>query len=163
MYIFKSRQCPPQHKELLDFENNLLVLVKNITFRKVHNKFHDQLKKGIKSIAKQRKLNKLLTENMSKICKNTTNKIYSNIYKEAKLIAHNYETARRIDSLLKTDTFIAIKNCKPNFTTNRKFRLINLSNSELEKVSKNLIKKISTIIRNKSLINLLRDTGAVIN
>ena len=37
-------------KEFIDFENDLIELIMNITFRKVHSKFHDQLKKDIKSI-----------------------------------------------------------------------------------------------------------------
>ena len=51
-HIFKNRKCLPQHKELIDFENDLLELVKNVTFRKVYNNFHDQLNKDIKSIRK---------------------------------------------------------------------------------------------------------------
>ena len=83
-YIFKSRKCPPQHKELKDFENGLLELVKNVTFRKVCNNFRDQLNKDIKSIRKSNNVfifadktrnlyetskesyNKLLTENITK-------------------------------------------------------------------------------------------------
>ena len=51
-HIFKSRKCPLQHKELIDFENGLLELVKNVTFIKVYNNFHDQPNKDIKSIRK---------------------------------------------------------------------------------------------------------------
>ena len=47
---FESKKCPPQHKQLIDFENGLLELVKNVTFRKVYNNFHDQLDKDIKSV-----------------------------------------------------------------------------------------------------------------
>ena len=41
---------PPQHKELKDFENGLLGLIKNVTFRKTYNNFYDQ--KDKKSIRK---------------------------------------------------------------------------------------------------------------
>ena len=49
-YMFKSRKCPPQKNELIYFENDLLELVKNATFRKIYNIFHDQLNKDINSI-----------------------------------------------------------------------------------------------------------------
>ena len=62
-----------------------------------------------------------------------------------------------------TDALITLKNHKPNFTSNPKYRLINPSNSELGKVSKFLIEKLNTIIRNKSLVNQWRDTYIVIN
>ena len=62
-----------------------------------------------------------------------------------------------------TDALITLKNHKPNFTSNPKYRLINPSNSELGKVSKFLIEKLNTIIRNKSLVNQWRDTYVVIN
>ena len=44
-YIFKSRKCLPQHKDLMQFENNLLELVKRVKFKKVKNEFLDQLHK----------------------------------------------------------------------------------------------------------------------
>ena len=62
-----------------------------------------------------------------------------------------------------TDALITLKNHNPNFTSNPKYRLINPSNSELGKVSKFLIEKLNTIIRDKSLVNQWRDIYIVIN
>ena len=61
------------------------------------------------------------------------------------------------------DALITLKDDKPNFTTNPKCRLINPLKSELGKVSKFLIEKVNTIIRDKSLANQLRDTDTTIN
>ena len=36
-YLCKSRKYPPQHKDLIAFENDLLKLIKSVTFRKVPN------------------------------------------------------------------------------------------------------------------------------
>ena len=142
-HIFKSRKCPPQHKELLDFENGLLELVKNVTFRNVYDNFHDQLNKDIKSIRKSNNVfifahktgnlyetneenyNKLLHENISKTYRKTANKIYKNINKQAKAIASNYEIAERIDCLPMADAFITLKDHKPNLTNKPKCRLTN--------------------------------------
>ena len=62
-----------------------------------------------------------------------------------------------------TDAFITLKDRNPNFTTNPKCRLINLSKSELGEVKNFLIEKVITIIRDKSLVNQWRDTDTVIN
>ena len=144
----------PQHKGLIDFENGFLELVKNVTFKKVYNNFHDQLNNDIKSIRKSNNVsifagktrnlsetskenyNKLLTENTTKTYKKTANKIYSNINKETKAIANNYQVAERVHYLPMTDALITLKDHKSNFTTNLKCRLINLSKSESGKVSK---------------------------
>ena len=40
-----SAKCPPQVKELLAFEEDLIKLVKHIRFRKVNNKFQRRLLK----------------------------------------------------------------------------------------------------------------------
>ena len=55
-YVFKSRKCPPQHKDLIAFENDLLKLIKTVTFRKVRNKFQDDLRKDIMSIKKSKNI-----------------------------------------------------------------------------------------------------------
>ena len=41
--IYKTRNCPPQHKDLMQFENDITELIKNVTFRKLHNKFQNTL------------------------------------------------------------------------------------------------------------------------
>ena len=33
-YIFKSRICPPQHKDLMQSENELLELIKSVKFKR---------------------------------------------------------------------------------------------------------------------------------
>ena len=45
-----STKCPPQVKELVPFEEDLIKLVKNIRFRKVDNKFQRTLAKDLKDI-----------------------------------------------------------------------------------------------------------------
>ena len=47
---FKSSNCPPIVQELENFENELMLLIKNIQFRKVKNSFESQLNEDIKQI-----------------------------------------------------------------------------------------------------------------
>ena len=59
-------------------------------------------------------------------------------------------------------SFVILKDYKPNVAANSKCRLINQSMRELGKVSKLLIEKVSTITRDKSLVNEWRGTDTVI-
>ena len=49
-YGFRSRKCPPQIEVMEKFEDDLLEMVKNIKFRKVHDEFQDSLREDIKRI-----------------------------------------------------------------------------------------------------------------
>ena len=53
-YTFKSRKCSPQHKDLMQFENDLLELIKRVKFKKAKNKFLDQQHKYISSNKKSK-------------------------------------------------------------------------------------------------------------
>ena len=50
IYIFKSRKVTPKHKDLIQFENDLLELTKSVNFKRVKNVFSYQLSQGISSI-----------------------------------------------------------------------------------------------------------------
>ena len=49
-YGFNSCKCPPNVDELSDFENELMLLVKNIEFRNINNNFQKNLNADIKRI-----------------------------------------------------------------------------------------------------------------
>ena len=76
-YIFKSRKCPPKHKNLMQFENDLLELIKSLKFKKVKNKFLDQLHKDITSIKKSKNVFIFAdkTRNIYETDKNTHSKL----------------------------------------------------------------------------------------
>ena len=88
-YGFKSEHCPPQHKALALFENDMYDLAKNIKFRNTGNKFQQHLNEDIKSIKQFESLyvradkttniykdkpddyNKLLNDNITAVYKRT--------------------------------------------------------------------------------------------
>ena len=43
-YGFKTRKCPPQHKELMEFEDNLQKMISNVEFRRVKMIFKTDLR-----------------------------------------------------------------------------------------------------------------------
>ena len=45
---FKTRKCPPCVDELVDFENNMMKMMKNTEFRKIKCTFQNKLMSDIK-------------------------------------------------------------------------------------------------------------------
>ena len=54
-YGLKSNKCPPQLKELIPFEDDLVELVKNIKFRKVRNYFQMKLREDLREVRSSKK------------------------------------------------------------------------------------------------------------
>ena len=135
----------------MQFENDLLELIKSVKFKKVKNKFLDQLHKDITSIKKSKNVfifadktwdiyetdkntySKLLTDNISKTYTKTEHIMYNKINKEAKII------------------------------TNRECRLINPAKSEIGKISKYFLQQLNSKVRNLSSVNQWQETSTVIN
>ena len=42
---FNTPKCPPQHKDLMEFEDDLQKLISNVQFRRVKNGFQNKLKR----------------------------------------------------------------------------------------------------------------------
>ena len=49
-YGFKTRKCPPCVDELVNFENDMMKMIKNIEFRKIKCTFQTKLMSNIKKI-----------------------------------------------------------------------------------------------------------------
>ena len=49
-FDFQSTKCLPPVNELAEFEKDMMVMVKNIQFRKINNNFQQKLKEDIKDI-----------------------------------------------------------------------------------------------------------------
>ena len=43
-YGFKTRKCPPQHKDLMEFKDNLQKIISNMQFRRVKMIFKTDLR-----------------------------------------------------------------------------------------------------------------------
>ena len=49
-YGFKTRKCPPQYKDLMEFEDDLQKMISNVQFRRVNNDFQNRLNNDLRSI-----------------------------------------------------------------------------------------------------------------
>ena len=57
--------------------------------------------------------------------------------------------------------FITLKDRKPNFLNNPRVRLLNPSKNELGRISKSILDKMNTSLRNLIKVNQWKDTGEV--
>ena len=103
--------------ELADFEKDMMLMVKNIQFRKINSNFQQKLKKDIKDVKSINKLllppdksrniyklgndqyRKLLRENVTKTYKKSNFSKVLDINNKAKKITENLPVADRIDKL----------------------------------------------------------------
>ena len=49
-YGFRSRNCPPIVEEVANFENDLMLMIKNVQFKYIKNNFQTKLKEDISNI-----------------------------------------------------------------------------------------------------------------
>ena len=118
-YGFKTRNYPPQCKELQNFEKDLLDTIKLITFMIFKDSF-------------QRRLN----EEITKSYKKSPTRLEKSINLEAKEIAAGVKLDDRIEYMAKAPAYITLKDHKDNFRSAHPCHLINPSNSEIRKISK---------------------------
>ena len=98
VYGLKSNKCPPQHKELTPFENDLIDLVKIIKFRKLRNDIQRKLHEDLRKVRSSKKALTFAdkTSNMYRLEKEEYRRLLQNAvtttYKKS-----NKETERRIN------------------------------------------------------------------
>ena len=179
-YGFKSRNCPKQNKHLDKFEDDLLLMIKNIEFRNVNDTFQNKLQNDIREINRNPKTitfadksrnlyeiekeeyNKLLMENITKTYKKSNTNVLHEINKEAKEIAKTINIGDKAEYLAKQQAFITLKDHKETFENNPTCRLINPAKSEIGLVSKQILENINNTLRNKLKVNQWRNTSSVI-
>ena len=154
-YGFNSSKCPPSVNELSSFESNLLMMIHNVEFQPVKNRFLSKLKEDVITIKSTKELlinvdkssniyemdkdtyKKYLKENVTKTDKssNRNNEKVNKINIEAK-ITTKLKINDRVQQFHEAEAFITVKDHKDNFPNFPTFRLINSSKSEIGKISK---------------------------
>ena len=107
--------------------------------------------------------NKLLADNITKDYKKAPPGLEKEINTGDKIISAELELDDRINIAAKNEAFITLKDHKDNFNNNPKCRLINPRKSEIGKISKRILEKINTKIRDKTKLNQWKNTQEVIN
>ena len=167
-YDFQSITCPPAVEELSDFEKDLLLMIKNIEFRKINNSFQEKLSNDIKKIKNSEKVfvsadkswhmyklgqseyKKLLKENIKKNCKKSNRRRVNNVNSHGKRITEKLD---RMEKLQETVAYITIKNHKEDFPNKISCPLISSSKSSKGKISKCILDKINQQIQLVTKVN----------
>ena len=175
-----SKTFAPPIPQMKAFEEDLLKLTSNISFRKVNDPFLNQSNNDMKEIRTSNNVhvfadkstnvyatavenyNKLLHENVTKTYKIAEENVTDNINEELKSISNKLGISIMIDIMAQRNSYITLKDHKENFQSNIKFRLINPSKTELGKVSKVVLDDINISIREKTQVNQWKNSHSVI-
>ena len=179
-YGFKTNKCPPPLEETKEFENDVCKMVENVKVDYFCDEFQNQLLKDVKNINSSKNLiipgdktsnfyeipkqehHQKVLNNVTKSYKKCDQEIPKQINEEAKIIATKLDIEKRTNTLTEQQCFITVKDHKDDFRTNPKFRLINPTKSELGKVSKVILEKINTQIRQITKSNQWQNTTSTI-
>ena len=176
----KSDKCPPPVKELINFEKDLFALLGKLKFRKVNCAFQKKLNNDVKNIRssnstwvaadKTSNFYKLPVERYEQLVSNSITASYKKvnanieqkINKNGKKIADNYNILDRIQVNGNNDSFITLKDHKPNFENNPTTRLINPAKNEVGRISKSILQNINTKLRNNLQLHQWNNTSSVL-
>ena len=105
---------------------------------------------------------KLLQNSITTKYRKSNGNIRRQINLEAKQLAKNLKLDNCIEQFPEKPAFITLKDHKPNFATNPKYKLINPTKSNLGKVSKHILDRINISIRQSTDVQQWLNTTAVI-
>ena len=178
---FNTSKPGPIIPELKVLENNLYNLIKDIEFREHNNSFQNKLKHDVRDVKteptvlikadkttnyyykmEKNDYNEHMQKIITKDYKKTNNYAFNRVTKEDKDIAKKLEIDERVYSTSKREAFLTLEDHKPNFMNNLTFRLLNPTKQELSKVSKQKLEKIVKVVKEKSKLQLWKNTSSVI-
>ena len=170
-----------QPDEVADFQKDMMLIVKNIHFRKISNDFQQKLTHDIRDIKsinkvflpsdKSRNIYKLENEQYSKLLRENVTKTYKkskfnkvhDMSNKAKEITENLPVPDRIDKLQEKEAYVTIKDHKDDFPNKISCRLINPCKSSIGKISNVILDGINTAVRNYTNVNQWKDKSTVID
>ena len=161
---FNTTKSPAPIKELESFERKMLSIIQNVQFKNHRNEFQNDLSHDLTKIKTDEKLlvaadkttnfyrldaptyDTLLNTAITKTYKKAPAQATSRIISDEKKIAKSLGIDNRVDSLATKDSYITLKDHKPNFSNNPTCRLINPSKSEIGIISKQILQRINSSI-----------------
>ena len=105
---------------------------------------------------------KLHHDNITKTYKHGSEDIISEIDSELKRISNKMNIGDRIEQMKKHEAFITLKDHKETFENNPKCRLINPAKNESGRLSKIILDRINSSLRQSLTLNQWRSTQQII-
>ena len=177
----KSNKCPPQLKESIPFEDDLIDLVKNIKFHNVTNDFQMKLDEDLRKMRSPKKTLTFTdkTSNMYRLEKaeyrrllqyavTATSKI-SNKEIERRINCVGIKYAKETNILDKVEVngtancFVTWKDHRANFLNHPTTRLIYPAKNEIGRISKQILGQINSKLCERLKVNEWKNTASVIN
>ena len=180
LYGFKSAKSPPKVPEIEPFENEFFEMVGSVSFTSHRTMFQRKLAKKKMEIESSEKVfilgdktsniykvspeqyNKLILENITKDYAQVPESKVREVNLEAKEIATKLGLADRIEQHSRNEGFISVKDHKFNFENDPKCRLINPAKSQIGKISKIILERINTKVRETTKLQQWRSTKAAL-
>ena len=156
------------------------MMIHNVEFQPVKNRFLSKLKEDVKTIKNTKELlinagkssniykmdkdtyKKYLRENVTKTYKKSNRNKVNKIIIEAKKIATKLKIDDRVQQFHEAEAFITVKDHKDNFPNFPTFQLINPSKPEISKISKSILDKINNALVEKSKVNQWKNSANTI-
>ena len=163
-YCFKTVKCPSSVKELVPFENGMIDMIKNLEFKRVNNEFQSNLGNDIRKIRRSNNLfisanksrniykvikasyGRMMHENVTKTYKKYNTNKSNSINFQAKQIASKLKIDDCVRKLDENEAYFTIKDHKKGFPDKISCRLINPSNTDIGKISKQILDRVSNTI-----------------
>ena len=107
--------------------------------------------------------NKLLHDSITKDYRKADQNAKQNIDRKGSVIARNLNLADRMEVIAERNAFITLKDHKPNFAVKPSVRLINPARDEIGVISKKLLSRINTEVRQRTKVQQWQSTQQVLD
>ena len=165
----------------MNFEKDLISIIRKLKFKKKTNEFQSKLKKDIEKINasdkvyvsadKTTNIYKLSNEHYQTILTNSITSTYKKsndqtkheVNKAGKEILKDHHILKRMNVNAENNCFITLKDHKENFNNNPTTRLINPAKNELGRISKVILESINNKVRTILNLSQWKSTKSVID
>ena len=176
-YGFKSTAKAPPDPSLKEFETGLFDIVRKIEMRKVNNELLDKMKKDLDFveslenevivpsdktanfyIMRVEEYRGHLAKEIMKNYRKVGDEAICSIDEEAAQFARNLDIDDRVEGIAAKAARVSLKDHKPDYPQKLSFRLINPTNNNLGIVSKAILDRVNSFVRQNSNLNQWRST-----
>ena len=179
-YGFNSMKASPKLIELKALESGLYDIVKNVKFRPFSDDFQNKIKEHQDKIQNEdrifvaadktenfyllepREYKNLQEKNIQKEYRKSKDRL-KNINLQDKNIAVKLNLHDRIHSISLRESFVTIKDHKQNFQNTGACRLLNPTKTEIGKISKQILEKVNSVVRDKSGLQQWKNTKSTLD
>ena len=178
-YGFRTSRYPEPSPDLVQFESDLMDMIRNIEFRPVRNEFQARMREDITNIKnsdkvyvsadKSTNLYKMdktdydahLVNSITSTYKKSNEEQVNMINKGAFECAKRLDLEDRMEKLQTSEAYITVKDHKEDFNVKPSFRLINPSKTDVGRVSKQLLDNINQELLRSTHVNQWKNTNSV--